>query len=290
MGVATLLREDVLDHFMTLMRNVVRTCRPDESRSNRWLLDELAYPSVQTRTTIDALAATVHDEDAATLLATGVNRAVEDAVIGLGDTLERPVALTYVATTVGALFLHPLLPVGDISWPQVMLVIRRLSQHVPHTHDPGVPTSDDTTNVAPVVRRHDDDIAELLALFRRSDDVLYSLDPGTRYAVLNDFVARWHDHGSLPMHEAVVSAVAACRADPELRRTVRRDILDSRTALLQGLHRNSDPRAAYAGVLWTLVRCFAVGSSLLQCCSRAMANDEWSPAAAIAGHLLSSDG
>jgi hypothetical protein len=289
MSVATLLREDVLDHFVTLMRNVSRTCRPDDSRATRWLYDELAYPSEQTRATIDALALAAYDDDGAPLLAPGVNRAVEDTVISLGDALERPVALTYVATTVGALFLHPLLPVGDISWPQVMLVIRRLAQHVP-AHGENTAHESHGQNVAsPVVRRHDDDVEEFLALFRRSDDVLYSLDPATRYAAMNDFVARWHHVDSRPVHAALVNAVQTCRANPELRRTVRRDILESRAALLQSLQRASDPRAPYAAVLWTLVRCFAVGSSLLQCCSRAMSNDEWSPAAAIAGHLLSSD-
>ena len=289
MSVTALLREEVLDHFVTLMRNVARTVRPDDSRSTRWLFDELAYPSVQTRATIDALAATVHDDDSATLLAPGVNRAVEDTVIALGDALDRPVALTYVATTVGALFLHPLLPVGEISWPQVMLVIRRLAQHVPPADAESVLEPHAPLEISPVVRRHDDDVEELLGLFRRSDDVLYSLDSATRYAALNDFVARWHHVDSLPVHEAIVNAVVTCRANPELRRTVRRDILESRSALLQGLQQASDPRAPYAAVLWTLVRCFAVGSSLLQCCSRAMANDEWSPAAAIAGHLLSTE-
>jgi hypothetical protein len=288
MSVATLLREDVLDHFVTLMRNVARTCRPDDSRATRWLYDELAYPSEQTRATIDALAAAV-DDDTAPLLAPGVNRAVEDTVISLGDALERPVALTYVATTVGALFLHPLLPVGEISWPQVMLVIRRLAQHVPAPGEKDVRQPREQGNVSPVVRRYDDDIEELLALFRRSDDALYSLDPAARYSALNGFVARWHHPDSLPVHAAIVNAIATCRTHPELRRMVRRDILESRTTLLQGLQRTSDPRAPYAAVLWTLVRCFAVGSSLLQCCSRAMSNDEWSPAAAIAGHLLSSD-
>lgn len=289
MIMAMLLREDVLDHFVTLMRNVARTCRPDDSRATRWLYDELAYPSEQTRATIDALAAAVHDEDSATMLAPGVNRAVEDTVISLGDALERPVALTYVATTVGALFLHPLLPVGDISWPQVMLVIRRLSQHVPASHRVDAHEPSEKCDGASVARRHDDDIEEMLALFRRSDDVLYSLGGDERYAALDSFIGRWHHPDSRPVHASMVNAVTACRANPELRRTVRRDILDSRTALLQELHHNSDPRAPYAGVLWTLVRCFAVGSSLLQCCSRAMANDEWSPAAAIAGHLLTSD-
>jgi len=284
-----LLREDVLDHFVTLMRNVARTVRPDDSRATRWLYDELAYPSEQTRATIDSLAAAVDDEDFATMLTPGVNRAVEDTVIALGDALDRPVALTYVATTVGALFLHPLLPVGEISWPQVMLVIRRLAQHVPPADAESVREPHAPREISPVVRRHDDDVEELLALFRRSDDVLYSLDSAARYAALNDFIARWHHVDSRFVHEAIVTAVMKCRTNPELRRTVRRDVLESRTALLQGLQRVSDPRAPYAGVLWTLVRCFAVGSSLLQCCSRAMANDEWAPAAAIAGHLLSTE-
>ena len=284
-----LLREDVLDHFVTLMRNVARTVRPDDSRATRWLYDELAYPSEQTRATIDSLAAAVDDEDFATMLTPGVNRAVEDTVIALGDALDRPVALTYVATTVGALFLHPLLPVGEISWPQVMLVIRRLAQHVPPADAESMREPHAPREISPVVRRHDDDVEELLALFRRSDDVLYSLDSAARYAALNDFIARWHHVDSRLVHEAIVTAVMKCRTNPELRRTVRRDVLESRTALLQGLQRASDPRAPYAGVLWTLVRCFAVGSSLLQCCSRAMANDEWAPAAAIAGHLLSTE-
>lgn len=284
-----LLREDVLDHFVTLMRNVARTVRPDDSRATRWLYDELAYPSEQTRATIDSLAAAVDDEDFATMLTPGVNRAVEDTVIALGDALDRPVALTYVATTVGALFLHPLLPVGEISWPQVMLVIRRLAQHVPPADAEGMREPHAPREISPVVRRHDDDVEELLALFRRSDDVLYSLDSAARYAALNDSIARWHHVDSRFVHEALVTAVMSCRTNPELRRTVRRDVLESRTALLQGLQRVSDPRAPYAGVLWTLVRCFAVGSSLLQCCSRAMANDEWAPAAAIAGHLLSTE-
>ncbi len=288
MSVTALLREDVLDHFVTLMHNVARTVRPDDSRATRWLYDELAYPSEQTRATIDSLAAAVHD-DSATLLAPGVNRAVEDTVIALGDALDRPVALTYVATTVGALFLHPLLPVGEISWPQVMLVIRRLAQHVPPADAESVREPHAPREISPVVRRHDDDVKELLGLFRRSDDVLYSLDSAARYAALNDFIARWHHVDSRFVHEALVTAVMSCRTNPELRRTVRRDVLESRTALLQGLQRASDPRAPYAGVLWTLVRCFAVGSSLLQCCSRAMANDEWAPAAAIAGHLLSTE-
>ena len=284
-----LLREDVLDHFVTLMRNVARTVRPDDSRATRWLYDELAYPSEQTRATIDSLAAAVDDEDFATMLTPGVNRAVEDTVIALGDALDRPVALTYVATTVGALFLHPLLPVGEISWPQVMLVIRRLAQHVPPADAEGIREPHTPREISPVERRHDDDVEELLALFRRSDDVLYSLDSAARYAALNDFIARWHHVDSRSVHETIVTAVMSCRTNPELRRTVRRDVLESRTALLQGLQRVSDPRAPYAGVLWTLVRCFAVGSSLLQCCSRAMANDEWAPAAAIAGHLLSTE-
>lgn len=284
-----LLREDVLDHFVTLMRNVARTVRPDDSRATRWLYDELAYPSEQTRATIDSLAAAVHDEDFATMLTPGVNRAVEDTVIALGDALDRPVALTYVATTVGALFLHPLLPVGEISWPQVMLVIRRLAQHAPPADAEGMREPHAPREISPVVRRHDDAVEELLALFRRSDDVLYSLDSAARYAALNDFITRWHHVDSRFVHEALVTAVMSCRTNPELRRTVRRDVLESRTALLQGLQRVSDPRAPYAGVLWTLVRCFAVGSSLLQCCSRAMANDEWAPAAAIAGHLLSTE-
>jgi len=287
--VTVVLREDVLDHFVTLMRNVARTVRPDDSRATRWLYDELAYPSEQTRATIDSLAAAVHDEDVATMFTPGVNRAVEDTVIALGDALDRPVALTYVATTVGALFLHPLLPVGEISWPQVMLVIRRLAQHVPPADAEGMREPHAPREISPVVRRHDDDVEELLALFRRSDDVLYSLDSAGRYAALNDFIARWHHVDSRFVHEAIVTAVMKCRTNPELRRTVRRDVLESRTALLQGLQRVSDPRAPYAGVLWTLVRCFAVGSSLLQCCSRAMANDEWMPAAAIAGHLLSTE-
>lgn len=289
MSVVTLLREDVIDHFVTVMRNVARTCRPDDSRTTRWLYDELAYPSEQTRATIDSLAAAAHDDDSATLLAPGVNRAVEDTVIALGDALDRPVALTYVATTVGALFLHPLLPVGEISWPQVMLVIRRLAQHVPPVDDETIREPHTPREISPVVRRHDEDVKELLALFRRSDGVLYSLDSAARYTALKDFVARWHHVDSLPVHEAIVNAVARCRVNPELRRTVRRDILESRSALFQELQRASDPRAPYAGVLWTLVRCFAVGSSLLQCCSRAMANDEWAPAAAIAGHLLSTE-
>lgn len=289
MSVTALLREDVLDHFVTLMHNVARTVRPDDSRATRWLYDELAYPSEQTRATIDSLAAAVHDDDFATMLTPGVNRAVEDTVIALGDALDRPVALTYVATTVGALFLHPLLPVGEISWPQVMLVIRRLAQHVPPADAESVREPHAPREISPVVRRHDDDVEELLALFRRSDDVLYSLDSAARYAAVNDFIARWHHVDSRFVHEALVTAVMSCRTNPELRRTVRRDVLESRTALLQGLQRASDPRAPYAGVLWTLVRCFAVGSSLLQCCSRAMANDEWAPAAAIAGHLLSTE-
>lgn len=324
MDVPALLREDVCEHFATVMNNVARTCHPDEQRATRWLFDELAYPSEVTRATIDALAATLHDEDSATLLAPGINRIIEDTVIALGSALERPVALTYVATTVGALFMHPLLPIGDISWPQVMLVIRRLAHHAtsddnsgtstaingtaPHSTRDGTvgstvdstvgATVNDTVNgtvngtliaPAPIVRRHDDDIEEFVDIFRRADDTLYTLDPASRYLVINDFVTRWHCDTALPVHAGVVRAITTCRSNPDVRREVRRGLLESRTELLAKLRDSDDPRAPYASVLWTLVRTFSVGSSLLQCCSTSLRGTSWIPAATIAGHLLSPD-
>jgi hypothetical protein len=288
MDVTALLRDEVREHFATILQNVARTCHPDEQRATRWLFDELAYPSEATRSTLDALAATLHNEDAVTLLAPGISRVIDDTVIALGSALERPVALTYVATTVGALFMHPLLPVGDISWPQVMLVIRRLASY-PSSDVPDEVPGDNVTTVtaAPIVRRHDDDITEFIDIFRRADNTLYGIDSTARYAIINDFVARWHCDSALPVHSAIVRAVMLCRSNPDVRREVRRTVLDSRSDLLAGLRDSNDPRAPYASVLWTLVRTFAVGSSLLQCCSTSLRGNTWTPTATIAGHLLS---